>query len=87
MMPLGAPSITKYGSLVRPDAQIVALRAHCASGSPLVPHPDTYKTPTHCVTQPTPQLHTCSAILTATPAIPKADARKGHVLQTGCILG
>ena len=26
MMPLGAPSITKYGSLVRPDAQIVALR-------------------------------------------------------------
>ena len=29
MMPLGAPSITKYGSLVRPDAQIVALRAHC----------------------------------------------------------
>ena len=30
MMPLGAPSITKYGSLVRPDAQIVALRAHCA---------------------------------------------------------
>ena len=30
IMPLGAPSITKYGSLVRPDAQIVALRAHCA---------------------------------------------------------
>ena len=30
MMPLGAPRITKYGSLVRPDAQIVALRAHCA---------------------------------------------------------
>ena len=30
MMPLGAPSITKYGSLVRPDAQIVALPAHCA---------------------------------------------------------
>ena len=29
MMPLGAPSISKYGSLVRPDAQIVALRAHC----------------------------------------------------------
>ena len=27
MMPLGAPSISKYGSLVRPDAQIVALRA------------------------------------------------------------
>ena len=26
MMPLGAPNITKYGSLVRPDAQIVALR-------------------------------------------------------------
>ena len=25
-----APSITKYGSLVRPGAQIVALRAHCA---------------------------------------------------------
>ena len=30
LMPLGAPSISKYGSLVRPDAQIVALRAHCA---------------------------------------------------------
>ena len=30
MMPLWAPSISKYGSLVRPDAQIVALRAHCA---------------------------------------------------------
>ena len=30
MMPLGAPSISKYGSLVRPDAQIVALRPHCA---------------------------------------------------------
>ena len=30
MMPLGAPSISKYGSLVRPDAQLVALRAHCA---------------------------------------------------------
>ena len=29
MMPLGAPSISKYGSLVRRDAQIVALRAHC----------------------------------------------------------
>ena len=30
MMPLGAPSISKYGSLVRPNAQIVALRAHYA---------------------------------------------------------
>ena len=30
MMPLGAPSISKYGSPVRPDAQIVALRTHCA---------------------------------------------------------
>ena len=30
MMPLGAPSISKYGSLVRPDTQIVALRAQCA---------------------------------------------------------
>ena len=30
MMPPGAPSISKYGSLVQPDAQIVALRAHCA---------------------------------------------------------
>ena len=30
MMPPGAPSISKYGSLVRLDAQIVALRAHCA---------------------------------------------------------
>ena len=34
MMPLGAPSISKNGSLVRPDAQIVALRAHCAFGAP-----------------------------------------------------
>ena len=30
MMPLGAPSISKYGSLVRLDAQIVALRAYRA---------------------------------------------------------
>ena len=30
MMPLGGPSISKYGFLVRPDAQIVALRAPCA---------------------------------------------------------
>ena len=30
MMPLRAPSISKYGFLVRPDTQIVALRAHCA---------------------------------------------------------
>ena len=29
MMPLGAPSISKYGSLVWPDVQKVALRAHC----------------------------------------------------------
>ena len=29
MMPLGATSISKYVSLVRPDAEIVALRAHC----------------------------------------------------------
>ena len=29
-----APSITKYGSPVRLDAQIVALRAHCAKGAP-----------------------------------------------------
>ena len=29
-------SITKYGSLVRPDTQIVALRAHCAKLRPLV---------------------------------------------------
>ena len=29
MMPLGAPSISKYASLVQPDAQIVALRVHC----------------------------------------------------------
>ena len=36
MMPLGAPSISKYGSLVRLDAQIVGLRAHCAQGSPIV---------------------------------------------------
>ena len=30
MMPLGAPSISKYVSLVRRDAQMFALRAHCA---------------------------------------------------------
>ena len=30
MMPLGAPSMSKYGSIVRPHAQIVALRAHSA---------------------------------------------------------
>ena len=30
-----APSITKYGSLVRLDAQIVALHPHCAKGAPL----------------------------------------------------
>ena len=27
---MDAPNITKYGSLVQRDAQIVALRAHCA---------------------------------------------------------
>ena len=32
-----APSITKYGSPVQLDAQIVALRAHCAKGPPLDP--------------------------------------------------
>ena len=35
MMPLVAPSISKYGSLVRPDAQIVALRLRL----PLTSHP------------------------------------------------
>ena len=34
MMPLGAPSISQYGSLVRPDAQIVALRTHRAKCAP-----------------------------------------------------
>ena len=34
MMPLGASSISKYGSLVRQDAQIVALHAHCARRLP-----------------------------------------------------
>ena len=29
-MPLGAPSISTYGSLVRLDAEIVALRGRCA---------------------------------------------------------
>ena len=29
-----APSVTKYGSPVRLDAQIVALRPHCAKGAP-----------------------------------------------------
>ena len=33
-----APSVTKYGSLVRLDAQIVALCAHCAKGAPLEMH-------------------------------------------------
>ena len=31
-----APSITKYGSPVRLDAQIVALCPHCAKGAPMV---------------------------------------------------
>ena len=31
-----APSITKYGSPIRLDTQIVALRPHCAKGAPLV---------------------------------------------------
>ena len=44
-------------------------------------HPTHSPTPTLCVTQPTPQLHTCSAILAAYLARDKADARKGHVLQ------
>ena len=30
-----APSITKYGSPVWLDAQIVALRAHCTQGAPI----------------------------------------------------
>ena len=34
MMPLGAPSISKYGSLERPDTQIVALRARTALKAP-----------------------------------------------------
>ena len=34
MMPLGAPSISKYGSLVRPDAQIVALRLRRPHSTP-----------------------------------------------------
>ena len=33
MMPL-SQSISKYGSLVQPDAQIVALRMHCAKCTP-----------------------------------------------------
>ena len=32
-----ALSISKYGSLVLHDAQMVALRAHCAEYAPLVP--------------------------------------------------
>ena len=31
-----APRLTKYGSPVRLDAQIVALRLHCAKGAPWV---------------------------------------------------
>ena len=34
-----APSITKYGSLVWPDAQIVALRVHCAKCAPFIAKP------------------------------------------------
>ena len=34
-----APSITKYGSPVLLDAQIVALRAHCAKGTPFRSQP------------------------------------------------
>ena len=34
MMPLGAPSISKYGSLARPHAQIVALRAQAPPMAP-----------------------------------------------------
>ena len=34
-----APSITKYGSPVWLDAQIVALRAHCAKGAPFMGPP------------------------------------------------
>ena len=30
MMPLAAPTISKYGAPVRPESQIVALCAHCA---------------------------------------------------------
>ena len=30
------PSISKYGSPVRLDAQIIALRAHCAKGAPIL---------------------------------------------------
>ena len=33
-----APSVSKYGSLVRPNAQIVALCAHCAKCGPLGIH-------------------------------------------------
>ena len=44
MMPLGAPSISKYGSLVRPYAQIVALRAHCTRTALEAP-PNKWDTP------------------------------------------
>ena len=35
MMPLGAPSISKYGSLVQPDAQIVALARTALKAPPM----------------------------------------------------
>ena len=44
-----APSVTKYGSPVRLDAQIVALRPHCARTALRVP-PKT-KTPCCCCTE------------------------------------
>ena len=61
MMPLGAPSISKHGSLVRPNAQIGALRAHCArtalSVPPLSAMPYPSKNPCCHVSTDIPQMH------------------------------
>ena len=48
MMPLGAPSISKYGSPVRPDAQIVALRAHCVRTALKAPPYHNHRHPRYC---------------------------------------
>ena len=50
MMHLGAPSISKYGSLVRPDAQIVALRAHCTRTALKAPPQDSLNIHKNCHT-------------------------------------
>ena len=64
MMPLGAPSITKYGSLVRPDAQIVALRAHCARTALKAPPQSHVVKAQRCAQQQCNQHRDCNACTT-----------------------